>query len=79
MLAGLALLSLVSMAGLAVRRGDWIEYDLSKLRRADSWVNGERYWGKRMDAATGRYLTPTVLMTKRAEDAPLAEQKLQEL
>jgi predicted RND superfamily exporter protein len=78
-LAGLAVLSLVSMAGLAVRRGDWIEYDLSKLRRADSWVNGERYWGKRMDAATGRYLTPTVLMTKRAEDAPVAEQKLQEL
>ena len=21
-------------------------------------MNGERYWGKRMDAATGRYLTP---------------------
>jgi uncharacterized protein len=78
-LAGLAVLSLVSMAGLAVRRGDWIEYDLSKLRRADSWVNGERYWGKRMDAATGRYLTPTVLMTKRVEDAPIAEQKLHEL
>lgn len=78
-LVGLGVLSLVSMAGLAVRRGDWIEYDLSKLRRADSWVSGERYWGKRMDAATGRYLTPTVLMTKRVEDTPIAEQKLQEL
>lgn len=78
-LLGLAVLSAVSIAGLAVRRGDWIEYDLSKLRRADSWIDGERYWGKRMDAATGRYLTPTVLMTERAEDTPLVEQRLQEL
>jgi uncharacterized protein len=78
-LIGLALLSVLSTAGLMARRGDWIEYDLSKLRRADSWVSGERYWGKRMDAATGRYLTPTVLMTERAEDSPLVEQHLQEL
>jgi predicted RND superfamily exporter protein len=78
-LVGLALLSVASMAGLVVRRGDWIEYDLSKLRRADSWVSGERYWGKRMDAATGRYLTPTVVMTQKPEDAPLVEARLHEL
>lgn len=78
-LAGLTLLGLVSLAGLATRRDDWIEYDLSKLRRKDSWVSGERYWGKRMDAATGRYLTPSVVMAERAEDVPKLEARLREL
>lgn len=78
-LGALAVLAAISVAGLSSRRGDWIEYDLSKLRRKDSWENGERYWGKRMDAATGRYLTPTVVMTERAEDAPRLEAKLREL
>lgn len=78
-LAGLALVGLVSLAGLATRRGDWIEYDLSKLRRKDSWVSGERYWGKRMDAATGRYLTPSVVMAEKADDVPKLEARLREL
>lgn len=78
-LAGLAVLGLVSLAGLATRRDDWIEYDLSKLRRKDSWVSGERYWGKRMDAATGRYLTPSVVMAESAEDVPKLEARLREL
>ncbi len=78
-LAGLALLSAISVAGLLERRGDWIEYDLSKLRRKDSWVDGERYWGKRMDAATGRYLTPTVLMADDPRDVALVERRLLEL
>jgi predicted RND superfamily exporter protein len=78
-LLALAVLGLVSIAGLAKRRGDWIEYDLSKLRRKDSWVSGERYWGKRMDAATGRYLTPSVVMAERAEDVPKLEARLRQL
>jgi predicted RND superfamily exporter protein len=78
-LAALAIMAAVSVAGLVARRGDWIEYDLSKLRRKDSWVNGERYWGKRMDAATGRYLTPSVVMAKNAADVPRLEARLHEL
>ncbi len=39
-----------------------LEYDLSKLRRADTWTNGEGYWGQRMDALLGEYLTPTVIL-----------------
>ena len=62
-----------------MRRGDWIEYDLSKLRRKDSWETGERYWGKRLDAATGRYLTPTVVMAPTPAEVPLIEQRLNEL
>jgi predicted RND superfamily exporter protein len=78
---GIALLALgaISAVGLVTRRGDWIEYDLSKLRRKDSWESGERYWGKRLDAATGRYLTPTVVMAERAEDVPKLEQGLRDL
>jgi predicted exporter len=67
------------LAGLSTRRSDWIEYDLSKLRRKDSWVSGERYWGKRMDAATGRYLTPSVVMAENADDVPKLEARLREL
>jgi len=78
-LIGLTVVASISIAGLATRRGDWIEYDLSKLRRKDSWVSGERYWGKRMDAATGRYLTPSVVMAKNAEDVPKLEARLREL
>jgi predicted RND superfamily exporter protein len=78
-LAGLALVGVISLAGLATRRGDWIEYDLSKLRRKDSWVSGERYWGKRMDAATGRYLTPTVVMAESSADVPKLEARLRDL
>lgn len=78
-LLGLGALGLVSVAGLSTRRDDWIEYDLSKLRRKDSWVSGERYWGKRMDAATGRYLTPSVVMAEKPEDVPKLEARLREL
>ncbi|HKY35470.1 MAG TPA: MMPL family transporter [Polyangiaceae bacterium] len=78
-LLGLLALGVVSSVGLTLRRGDWIEYDLSKLRRKDSWESGERYWGKRLDAATGRYLTPTVVMTERPADVAIVEQRLQGL
>ncbi len=78
-LAGLGVVAAISIAGLATRRGDWIEYDLSKLRRKDSWVSGERYWGKRMDAATGRYLTPSVIMAQDERDVPKLEARLREL
>jgi hypothetical protein len=39
-----------------------IETDFSKLRRADTWATGEGYWGRRMDALLGTYLTPTVIL-----------------
>ncbi|MEO7035022.1 MAG: MMPL family transporter [Polyangiaceae bacterium] len=43
--------------------GSWIEYDFSQLRRADSHISGEAYWGHRMDELLGRYLTPLVVIT----------------
>jgi predicted RND superfamily exporter protein len=39
-----------------------LEYDFSKLRRADTWKNGEGYWGRKMDALLGHFLTPTVIL-----------------
>ncbi|MEP7052251.1 MAG: MMPL family transporter [Pseudomonadota bacterium] len=47
--------------------GSWIEYDFSQLRRADSHVSGEAYWGHRMDELLGRYLTPLVVITDSPE------------
>jgi predicted RND superfamily exporter protein len=52
--------------------GSWIEYDFSQLRRADSHISGEAYWGHRMDQLLGRYLTPLVVLT----DSPKATERV---
>jgi hypothetical protein len=56
-------------AGFSVahHREGAIEANFSKLRRRDTWQTGEGYWGRRMDALLGRYLTPLAIL---AEDAP---------
>jgi uncharacterized protein len=46
-----------------------IELDLSKLRRADTWKNGDGYWGRRQNELLGEYLTPTVILTDSSEQA----------
>lgn len=68
-LAMSGVLFVISLVGMTQRRSDWLETDFSRLRRADSFVSGERYWGKRMDATLQRYLTPTVVLTDSAEQA----------
>jgi hypothetical protein len=78
-LAGTALLFVVGVLGMAQRRDDWLETDFSRLRRADSFVSGERYWGKRMDATLQRYLTPTVVLTDSAAQAEAVEGAAREL
>ena len=40
-----------------------LEYDLSRMRRVDTWQSGEGYWGKKMDTLLGQYLTPVVMLT----------------
>jgi predicted RND superfamily exporter protein len=63
-----ALLTLFSLYRVRSIDGSWIEYDFSQLRRADSHISGEAYWGHRMDELLGRYLTPLVVLT----DSPQA-------
>jgi predicted RND superfamily exporter protein len=48
---------------------DQIETDFSKLRRADTWKTGEGYWGRKMDALLGTYVTPTVVLADDREQA----------
>jgi predicted RND superfamily exporter protein len=50
-----------------------VEYDLSKMRRADTWKNGDGYWGRKVDGLLGRYLTPTVVLSDSAEASRAAE------
>jgi predicted RND superfamily exporter protein len=50
-----------------------LEYDLTKLRRVDTWKNGEGFWGRKMDAALGHYLTPTMLLFDTAEQTRSVE------
>jgi hypothetical protein len=46
-----------------------IETDFSKLRRADTWENGAGYWGPKMDALLGTYVTPTVVLANDVAQA----------
>ncbi len=46
-----------------------IETDFSKLRRADTWKTGEGYWGRKMDALFGTYVTPTVILADDPQQA----------
>jgi predicted RND superfamily exporter protein len=78
-LAGTAFLALVAGAGLVERGNDWLEQDLSQLRRRDSSVDGERYWGHRMDETLHRYLTPTVIMTGGARHASTIRDRVLEV
>lgn len=78
-LAAVGALVAVSLLGMARRHSDWLETDFSRLRRADSFESGERYWGKRMDATLQRYLTPTVIMTGSAEEARKVATAMEEL
>jgi len=45
-----------------------LEYDLARMRRADTWQSGEGYWGHKMDALLGQYLTPLVMLTDGPEE-----------
>ncbi len=64
--AALAAASVVLVARFDSSR---LEYDFNKLRRADTWIDGEGYWGRKMDAILGHYLTPTVILCDDREEA----------
>ena len=55
-----------------------LEYDFAKLRRYDTWINGEGYWGDKMDKLLGRYVTPTIVMFDTPEQASAAEKRIRE-
>jgi predicted RND superfamily exporter protein len=55
-----------------------VEYDLSKMRRADTWKNGDGYWGRKVDGLLGRYLTPTVVLSDSAEASRAAERAIRD-
>ncbi len=80
--------TLVSVVVVAERAPESLEVDMSRLRRADTWQQGEGYWGRKMDALLGTYLTPMVVLTdgavttreaKQVLDALIAEPELSEL
>jgi predicted RND superfamily exporter protein len=57
---------------------DQLEYDFAKLRRYDTWQNGEGFWGRKMDNLLGHYLTPTIIMFDTPQQAAEAEKKYRE-
>ncbi|WP_394847748.1 MMPL family transporter [Pendulispora brunnea] len=73
-IAATAVLLVLSVHQLSRFGANELEYDFSKLRRADTWVSGEGYWGRKMDALLGTYLTPTVILTDSPEQAHAVEE-----
>jgi hypothetical protein len=73
--ASITILALVEVRGFGPGQ---LEYDFSRLRRADTWTSGEGYWGKRMDTLLGRYLTPTVILTDDPAEARAIAERLRE-
>lgn len=67
-LGGALALSAVCVVIVAYADSSWIESNYAKLRRRDTWTQGERYWGGKMDAALGRSLNPIVIMTDGIEE-----------
>ncbi|MES1172578.1 MAG: MMPL family transporter, partial [Bacteroidota bacterium] len=64
--AVLTVLAVVKVRGFGA---DQLEYDLSRMRRADTWSTGEGFWGAKMDRLLGQYLTPTLLLADSDADA----------
>ena len=61
-------LSLAAIVEVRTFDGGQLEYDLARMRRADTWHSGEGYWGHKMDALLGQYLTPLVMLTGGPEE-----------
>jgi predicted RND superfamily exporter protein len=73
--------ALVTLAAFEVRTFSMdkdLEHDFSRLRRADTWKTGEGYWGRRMDAVLGQYLTPTVILADDVAQAKVIADRLRE-
>jgi len=60
-----SLLAIIKVRGFD---GGQLEYDLARMRRADTWQSGEGFWGHKMDALLGQYLTPLVMLTDGPEE-----------
>jgi predicted RND superfamily exporter protein len=73
-----AALILTLLALLQVRHfgSDQLENDLSRLRRHDTWVSGEGYWGAKMDQLLGRQITPTVILADNVGQARAIAKRL---
>lgn len=67
--------ALVRVRGFSV---DSLEYDFSKLRRADTWTRGEGYWGRRMDQLLGTYLTPMIIVTDGIDETRDVSERLRD-
>jgi len=74
--AAVTALSLTQLRNLG---HDRFEFDFSKLRRADTFVDGEGYWGRKMDRLLGRYLSPTVFLTDSREQTVKLAQHMKEV
>jgi hypothetical protein len=68
-LAATAVLTVLAVAEVRTFGAGQLEYNFSRMRRADTWQTGEGFWGRRMDTLLGQYLTPTVILVDHPHEA----------
>lgn len=67
-IVGIAAVATIASIGVVAKAAPGsLELDMSRLRRRDTWTAGEGYWGRKMDALLGTYLTPMAILTDDAE------------
>ena len=71
-------MSLVAVVEVRGFDGTQLEYNFARMRRADTWKSGEGFWGHKMDALLGQYLTPLVMLTNGAEETRAVAHALRE-
>ena len=71
-----AFVTVVAAAEIARFRATDLETDFSRLRRRDTWAHGEGYWGDRMNAVIGAYLTPLAFVADTPADAHSLAERL---
>jgi hypothetical protein len=70
--------SLVAIVEVRGFDGTQLEYDLARMRRVDTWKNGEGFWGHKMDSLLGQYLTPLVMLTDSPEETRAVARAIRE-
>ncbi len=74
--AALAFTAAATLGALRFDAAAQLEHDFSRLRRVDTWTNGDGYWGRKVDALLGHYVTPTVVLSDSTSSSSAAERAI---
>ena len=57
---------------------DRFETDFTKMRSRDTWIDGDGYWGARMDVVLGQRLNPVAILSDSAQQTLVIEDAIRQ-